>query len=213
MHYIQENQYHVIFVRFWCFSMKNFAQIMGLLFGSVGAHTYQKSEQVPPPFRRAEFSHTSIKYFCNIISWHTGFLPGSSFGGKNAIISLTLSIQSFYPVPFTCLILQFCLFRKDFFTLLVPYIFGILAIFDHHVHTKVVNWSLQILCCLPTPAIAGSKILLNFKNICLVILKIFKNLDSKQDSVKIQHYLGSRKNLNFPSCANSSPPPLNNEVS
>ena len=29
--------------------MKNFAQIMGLLFGSVGTHTYQKSEQVPPP--------------------------------------------------------------------------------------------------------------------------------------------------------------------
>ena len=29
--------------------MKNFGQIMGLLFGSVGAHTYQKSEQVPLP--------------------------------------------------------------------------------------------------------------------------------------------------------------------
>ena len=49
MHYIQENQYRVIFVRFWCFSMKNVAQIMGLLFGSVGTHTYQKSEEVSPP--------------------------------------------------------------------------------------------------------------------------------------------------------------------
>ena len=49
MHYIQENQYHVIFVRFWCFSMKNFAQIMGLLFGSVGAHTYKNLSKSPPP--------------------------------------------------------------------------------------------------------------------------------------------------------------------
>ena len=49
MHYIHADQYHVIFVSFWRFSMKNFAQIMGLLFGSVGAHTYQKSEQVPLP--------------------------------------------------------------------------------------------------------------------------------------------------------------------
>ena len=130
--------------------MENFAQIMGLLFGSVGAHTYQKSEQVPPsPFRRAEFSNTNIKYFCNIISWHTGFLPGTSFGGRGAQYLLfwdqvlekslrggqkawggrllpiveerhhkfNLSIQSFCPVAFTCLILQFCLFQKDFFHL------------------------------------------------------------------------------------------------
>ena len=102
---------------------------------------------------------------------------------------------------------------EGFFTSLVPDIFGILAIFDRRVHSKVINWNLQILFCFPAPAIAGSKILLNFKKICLVILRIFKNLDSKQDSVTIEHDPGSRKNLNFPSCANSSPTPLNNEVS
>ena len=31
------------------FSMRNFAPIMGLLFGSSGAHTYPKSGQVAPP--------------------------------------------------------------------------------------------------------------------------------------------------------------------
>ena len=31
------------------FSMKNFAQVMGLLYGSAGAHTYPKSGQVAPP--------------------------------------------------------------------------------------------------------------------------------------------------------------------
>ena len=41
--------------------MTNFARIMGLLFGSVGAHTYTKFEQVAPPppsprIRYAEFS-------------------------------------------------------------------------------------------------------------------------------------------------------------
>ena len=30
------------------FSMKNFARVMGLLFGSAGAHTYPKSGQVAP---------------------------------------------------------------------------------------------------------------------------------------------------------------------
>ena len=29
--------------------MKNFALVMGLLFGSAGAHTYPKSRQVAPP--------------------------------------------------------------------------------------------------------------------------------------------------------------------
>ena len=72
---------------------KNFAKIIGLLFGSVGAHTYQKFEQVPPPpplFRRAEFSHTNIKYFWNTISCHTGFLPGIFFGGGGEAISIVL---------------------------------------------------------------------------------------------------------------------------
>ena len=67
------------------------------------------------------------------------------------------------------------------------------SIFYHRVHTKVVNWNLQVLCCSPVPAIADSKILFNFKKICLLILKIFKNLDSKQDSVAIEHNPGSRK--------------------
>ena len=97
---------------------------------------------------------------------------------KNAIIGLC-------PVAFTYHLLQFCLFQKDFFTSLVPDIFGILAIFDHRVHNN--NWNLQILCCFPAPATAGSKILLNLKNICLVILKIFKNLNCKQDSATIEH--------------------------
>ena len=29
--------------------MKNFARVMGLLFGSAGAHTYPKSVQIAPP--------------------------------------------------------------------------------------------------------------------------------------------------------------------
>ena len=150
MHYIQENQYHVIFIRFCFFSMKNFAQIMYslVLLGHIPTKNLSKSPP-PPPFRRAEFSNTNIKYFCNIISWHTGFLPGTSFGGRGAQYLLfwdqvldkslrggqkdwggrllpiveerhhkfNLSIQSFCPVAFTCLILQFCLFRKDFFHL------------------------------------------------------------------------------------------------
>ena len=33
--------------------MKNFALVMGLLFGSAGAHTYPKSGQVAPPPRKA----------------------------------------------------------------------------------------------------------------------------------------------------------------
>ena len=132
---------------------------------------------------------------------------------KNAIISLTCQFRVFAQWHSPASFYNFASFGRIFFTLLVPYIFGILAIFDHRMHTKAVNWSLQILCCLPAPAIAGCKILLNYKKICLVILKIFKNLDSKQDSVTIKHYLGSNKNLNFPSCANSGPPPLNNEVS
>ena len=73
---------------------KNFAKIIGLLFGSVGAHTYQKFEQVPLPpplFRRAEFSHTNIKYFWNTFSCHTGFLPGIFFrGGGGEAISIVL---------------------------------------------------------------------------------------------------------------------------
>ena len=118
---------------------------MGLLFGSVGAHTCQESRQVPPPsFRRAEFSHTNTSnIFCNIISWHTGFLPGISFRGQYLLFSDQvlerakvsegdkrseggplpimeehnhLSSQSFCPVAFTYDILQFCLFWKDFFS-------------------------------------------------------------------------------------------------
>ena len=49
----------------------------------------------------------------------------------------------------------------------------------------------------PVPAMAGSKILLNFKKIYLDILKIFKNLNSRQDSVTIEHYFGIRKKLEF----------------
>ena len=36
----------VIFMGVW-FSVKSFSRVMGLLFGSAGAHTYPKSEQVP----------------------------------------------------------------------------------------------------------------------------------------------------------------------
>ena len=120
--------------------MKNFAQVMGLIFGSVGAHTCQKSGQVPPPpppFRRAECSHTNIKYFfqefpsggrqylllsdqvlerAKVSKGDKGLKGG---GGaplahcplwKNAIIGLC-------PVAFTYHILQFCLFQKDLFHL------------------------------------------------------------------------------------------------
>ena len=33
--------------------MKNFALVMGLLFGSAGAHTYLKSGQIAPPLAKA----------------------------------------------------------------------------------------------------------------------------------------------------------------
>ena len=237
MHYIQENQYHFIFVRFWCISMKNFAQIMGLHFGSVAPP--------PPPLGEQNFPTQMSNIFATLFHGILVFFQDFPSGGggqyllfwdqvleiakvsegdkrpeegapcplwKNAIIGLTCQFRvlpnSIHLPHFTILPLT-----EGFFTSLVPDIFRILAIFDHRVHTKVVNWNLQILCCFPPPTIAGFKILLNFKKICLVILKIFKNLDSKQDSVTIKHYPGSRKNLNFPSCANSSPLPLNNEVS
>ena len=37
------------FISFWCFSMKNFAWVIGLLFGSAGANTYLKPRQVALP--------------------------------------------------------------------------------------------------------------------------------------------------------------------
>ena len=41
---MQENTYIcVIFTSFWRFSMKNFAEVKCLHFGSAGAHTYPKS--------------------------------------------------------------------------------------------------------------------------------------------------------------------------
>ena len=125
-----------------------------------------------------------------------------------AIIGLTCEFRVFVQQHWPTKFYSFAFFGRILLTSLVPDFFGISAIFYHRVHTKVVNWNLQILCCFPAPAIAGSKSLLNFKKIYLVILKIFKNLNSKQDSVAIQHYPGSRKSLNFPSCANSSPLPL-----
>ena len=131
--------------------MKNFAQIMGLLFGSVGAHTYQKSEQVPPlphlgeqnfPTQTsnifATLFHDVLVFFQELPSGGGGaqylllwdqVLDKSLRGGQKAwggrllpIVEerhhkFNLSIQSFCPVAFTCLILQFCLFRKDFFHL------------------------------------------------------------------------------------------------
>ena len=203
--------------------MKNFAQILGLLFGSAGAHTCPKSGHVappPPPLKWAHFSNTGLanmvrkhKIFLQHC-WHTGFLAGISFRGRQTLLSLGLisgkakvsdgdkvpggrllpslvweksiiglTCQSFCSAALICQILQFSLFRKDSFDL------GISAIFYHRVHTNVVNWNLQTLCCFPAPTIADSKILLNFKKICLVILKIFKNinLNSKQDSMTIEH--------------------------
>ena len=38
--------------------MKTFARVMGLLFGSAGAHTYPKSEQVAPPPPTHTHTHT-----------------------------------------------------------------------------------------------------------------------------------------------------------
>ena len=148
---------------------------MGLLFGSVGAHTCQESRQVPPPppsFRRAEFSHINTSnIFCNIISWHTGFLPGISFrgevisivfgpsfreskslrrgqkawGGALAHCGRTPSPVNSEFLPNSIQLPHFKILpvlEGFFFTSLVPDIFGILAIFDHRVHTKVVNWNL-----------------------------------------------------------------------
>ena len=40
--------------------MKNFARVMGLLFGSAGAHTYPKSGQVVPPPRMADVPRIRI---------------------------------------------------------------------------------------------------------------------------------------------------------
>ena len=162
--------------------MENFAQdwVYSLV---LSGHIPTKNLAKSLPFRRVEFFNTNIKYFCNIISWHAGFLPGISFRGTQYLLfsdqvlnraksprgtkslrghplpiveerhlRFNLSIQSFCPVAFTYHILQFCLFLKDCFTSLVPDIFGILANLDHHVHTEVMNWNLQILCCfLPLP--------------------------------------------------------------
>ena len=48
---------HVIFIGFWWFSMKSFAQVMGLLFESVRAHTYSRYGQDRTPRRIIDFQH------------------------------------------------------------------------------------------------------------------------------------------------------------
>ena len=44
------------------FLMKNFDQVMGLLFGSAGAHTYLKSKIPPPPLVKAVFEAMSCMW-------------------------------------------------------------------------------------------------------------------------------------------------------
>ena len=123
--------------------MKNFPQIMGLLFGSVGAHTYQKLSKSPSPHLGlqnfpTQTSNIFATLFHGILVFFQEFLlfwdqvleiAKVSNGDKRTeddaplpIVEerhhrFNLSIQSFCPVAFTYHILQFCLFRKDSFHL------------------------------------------------------------------------------------------------
>ena len=132
----------MIFISFWCFSMKIFAHIMGLLFGSAGAHTFPKSGHLPKKVRKHKmFPQHCLLAYC---FFPTNFLRG---GRPNLLSSdlisgraksptgtkclswaplalppvrkshhrFDLSIQSFCPAALTYQILQFCLFRKDSF--------------------------------------------------------------------------------------------------
>ena len=128
--------------------------------------------------------------------------------GKKAIIGLTCQFRVFVQQHWRTKFCSFASFWRVLLTSLVPDIFGI----SGHFLPSRAHWGGELkfadFMLFSSPAIADSKILLNFKKIYLVILKIFKNLNSMQDLVAIEHYPGSRKSLNFPSCVNSSPLPL-----
>ena len=60
------------------------------------------------------------------------------------IVNLNLSIEISYPAALTYQIPGFYLFQKYCFTSDLSSIFGILAIFFHHMHVKAASWNLQI---------------------------------------------------------------------
>ena len=187
--------------------MKIFAHIMGLLFCSAGHIPSQNLDKLPPPpLKWAQFSDTGLtkkvrkhKMFPqHCLLAYCFFFHEFPSGGGGQIYCLR-----------TYQILQFCLFRKDSFDLTGSRYFWNFSRFST-IPCKLRWWTgiCRFYAVFLPPAMADSKILLNFKKICLVTLKILKNLNSKQDSVAIEHHPGSRKSLNFPSYANSSPVPL-----
>ena len=69
------------------FSIKNFARVIGLLFGSAGAHTYLKSGQVTPPPLSKIVSWTAIfsQFLINGLADTVKYLVDVNSQGRDVI--------------------------------------------------------------------------------------------------------------------------------